>query len=127
MKTFSLYVGYDNPEPIKKVEAVNHRQAASHFRNYVIEELGKTSLYGYVIRRDDLQEEYKREELVRVPYDLFVSKKDIASMKLGNDGTGYVSIEGISNREDYEQVSKHAFQPSVQIDNNTYNVTFIQK
>lgn len=127
MNIYSLYVGYESKEPVKKVEAVNHRQAANYFRSYVIEELGKTSLYGFVVKRDDFKETNGRGELVRVPYDLYVSLTDLERMKKGEEGIGYTSIEHIGDKMAYERISKHAFQPAIQIDNNTYNVVLILK
>lgn len=75
-----------------------------------------------------MNEENKMEkrlsELVRVPLDLYVTPADVLRMSKGEEGIGYIEV---SNTDAYKQISKHAFQPAIQLDNNTYKVTFILK
>ena len=63
-------------------------------------------------------------ELVRVPIDLFVKKEDIARMESGDEALGYIEVD---QPKDYELIDKHSIQPAIQVDNNTFKVTFILK
>lgn len=56
MKTFSLYFGYESNTPLKKVRVSGYAKAANYFRKYVIKELGRTSMIGYVVKCDEPNE-----------------------------------------------------------------------
>lgn len=117
MKTFSLYVGYDSLEPIKKCEATSHVQAANYFRDYVRNELGKESLYGFCIKRDDLQ-------LTGIEHDLHIEVEAYERMRKGSEELGYVVPP---DEKCYVIVNKDAFQPAIRVNDNTFKVTFIMK
>ena len=62
---------------------------------------------------------------VSVPSDLYVLKSDVDQMENeGAEKKGYITVD---DPNEYELINKHAFQPALQVDNNTYLVTLIFK
>jgi hypothetical protein len=59
-----------------------------------------------------------------VPSDLYILKSDLPKLDNGGEVEGHITV---SNPDNYELVEKYFFQPSIQIDNNTYLVTLIFK
>lgn len=61
----------------------------------------------------------------QVPCNLYILKEDAKRMEYeGSEEIGYVSV---TNKEDYTIINKHAFQPAVKLNDNSYLVTFIRK
>lgn len=66
-------------------------------------------------------------EFVSVPCDLYVLKADADLMENeGMEKQGYITVDP-NEIDQYELINKHAFQPSIQLDSNTFLVTFIFK
>lgn len=53
MKTFKLYQGYRGQRVIHTCQAKDSAEAFMIFRRFVTQELGKDSMYGYVIREGE--------------------------------------------------------------------------
>jgi hypothetical protein len=65
------------------------------------------------------------KKFYNVPTDLYIHKNDLIRMEQGEAAVGY---EEVSNHENYELISKHAFQPLREQDilsHNSYSVVFI--
>lgn len=54
--------------------------------------------------------------------NLYVHKSDIPILRAGGETKAHISAP---NENEYTLINKHAFHPSLQLDNNTFLVTFI--
>lgn len=62
MKTFKLYQGYRGQRVIKSYQTEDRGEAFSYFKDFVFNELGKDSLYGFVIREHEEVNTHERGE-----------------------------------------------------------------
>lgn len=63
-------------------------------------------------------------EYTRVPIDLYVSPADIIRLEAGDEVEAFIEVDNINS---YVLVNKHALQPAIQVDDNTFKVTYIMK
>jgi hypothetical protein len=61
---------------------------------------------------------------VSVDVDLYIHKSDLIKLDKGEAVIGYKEIY---NTNEYELVSKYAFLPSIQLNDNSYSVCSINK
>ncbi|WP_405101485.1 hypothetical protein [Oceanobacillus sp. FSL H7-0719] len=69
------------------------------------------------------------KEWFNVECDLYIHKDSIVKMENGEEGIGYKTVSDAAKHE-YELISKRNFQPVTSkytLDDNSYNVVFINK
>jgi hypothetical protein len=62
--------------------------------------------------------------MTTINFDLYIHVNDLEKLENGDEVTGYKTV---SNPSEYELVSKYAFLPAIQINNNEFSVCTINK
>lgn len=63
-------------------------------------------------------------KFTNVPCDMYILKSDLPAIDNGEEVEAYVNVDNVN---DYELINKHAFQPAIKVNENTYLVTWIFK
>lgn len=64
-------------------------------------------------------------DYVQIPTNLYVHKE--AHDRMANEGAEEIGYVQVGDQENYVLIDKAAFQPGIQLDENSYQVTYIFK
>jgi hypothetical protein len=84
-------------------------------------------MVNYVYRnkiKGNTKERIKMRKFHSVPCDLYILKSDLPIIDSGEEVEAYITV---NNLNDYELINKHAFQPAIKVNENTFLVTWIFK